>query len=110
MKALDIMNESQFDEYTALVDESTNCVYESGSPCPYHQAELEEGAASRKLCLSKKSDKDLGASMLASCKAQGLRARDGHKKARVGKKIIKLAGKRIKSSKYGGPLPTWNEE
>ena len=110
MKALDIMNESQFDEYADLVDESTSCIFESGRQCPYHQEELDEAAASRALCLSKKSDKDLGASMLASCKAKGLRARDGHKKARIGKKIVKLAGKRIKSSKYGGPLPTWNEE
>ena len=35
--------------------------------------------ASRKLCVSTKPDDELGASNLASCKSQGLRARDGKK-------------------------------
>lgn len=67
----------------------------------------EAGKAPRKLCISKKSDKDLGASQLSSCKAQGLRKRDTSRKFRIGKDIEKIKGKLVKSSDYGGPLPKW---
>lgn len=64
--------------------------------------------ASRKLCVSQKSDAELGASNLASCKSQGLRARDGKKSHLMGKTRKTVGGKRIKGKKYGGPLPDWS--
>lgn len=64
--------------------------------------------ASRKLCVSQKSDAELGASNLASCKSQGLRARDGKKSHLVGKTRKTVGGKKIKGKKYGGPLPDWS--
>ena len=48
---------------------------------------------------------------LASCKSQGLRARDGEKSHKLGKSPksrIKVGGHRIKGKKYGGPLPDWS--
>jgi hypothetical protein len=67
----------------------------------------EAGKAPRKLCISKKSDDELGASQLSSCKAQGLRKRDTKRKFRIGKATKKIKGKLVKSSDYGGPLPKW---
>ena len=70
----------------------------------------EHGKASRELCKSSKPDADLGASMLASCKSQGLRARDGdksHKLGKTAKSRVKVGGHRIKGQKYGGPLPSY---
>jgi hypothetical protein len=76
-----------------------------------HQSLDEHGKASRALCTSSKPDKDLGASNLASCKSQGLRARDGEKSHKLGKspksRVI-VGGHRIKGAKYGGPLPDWS--
>lgn len=71
----------------------------------------EDHRASRKLCLSSKPDSELGASNLASCKSQGLRARDGKKSHKLGKSPssrIKVGGHRIKGKAYGGPLPDWS--
>ena len=71
----------------------------------------EAGKASRALCVSGRPDNDLGASNLASCKSQGLRARDGEKSHKLGKTTksrIKVGGHRIKGNKYGGPLPDWS--
>jgi len=71
----------------------------------------ENGKASRALCVSGRPDNDLGASNLASCKSQGLRARDGEKSHKLGKTAksrIKVGGHRIKGNKYGGPLPDWS--
>lgn len=71
----------------------------------------EAGKASRALCTSGRPDGDLGASNLASCKSQGLRARDGNKSHKLGKTAksrIKVGGHRIKGNKYGGPLPDWS--
>lgn len=70
--------------------------------------DLDEGKASRKLCVSTKTDAELGASNLASCKSQGLRARDGKKSHKIGKKRITVGGKKIKGQKYGGPLPDYS--
>lgn len=64
--------------------------------------------ASRKLCLSTKTDAELGASNLSSCKSQGLRARDGKKSHKVGRKRITVGGKKIKGKAYGGDLPDWS--
>lgn len=72
----------------------------------------ERGKASRKLCKSSKPDAELGASMLASCKSQGLRARDGNKSHKLGKtkdSRVKVGGHKIRGNKYGGPLPDWSE-
>jgi hypothetical protein len=67
--------------------------------------------ASRALCVGTTPDKDLGASNLASCKSQGLRARDGEKSHLIthGKRKVRIVvgGKRIKGRKYGGPLPDY---
>ena len=72
---------------------------------------FQEGKASRELCRSSKPDEDLGASNLASCKSQGLRARDGNKSHKLGKSPksrVKVGGHKIKGRKYGGPLPDWS--
>jgi hypothetical protein len=74
------------------------------------ETDLDE-KASRKLCASTRSDSELGASNLASCKSQGLRARDGEKSHKLGKSPksrVKVGGHRIKGQKYGGPLPDWS--
>ena len=56
------------------------------------------------MCKSSKPDHALGASALASCKAQGYRARQTGKTQKVGKKRVKLGGKKLKSTDYGGPV------
>jgi hypothetical protein len=71
------------------------------------ETDLDE-KASRKLCASSRSDAELGSSNLSSCKSQGLRARDGQKSHKVGKKRITVGGKKIKGKKYGGPLPDYS--
>lgn len=67
--------------------------------------------ASRKLCLSSTPNQDLGSSNLASCKSQGLRAREGGKSHLIGhgrsSVRITVGGKKIKGKKYGGPLPDY---
>ncbi len=76
----------------------------------YEFSTFDEGKASTKLCKSSIPDKDLGASQLASCKSQGLRARDGNKSHKLGKSPdsrVVVGGHRIKGRKYGGPLPDW---
>lgn len=64
--------------------------------------------ASRKLCASSKRDSELGASNLASCKSQGLRARDGKKSHLIGSTRKTVGGKKIKGKRYGGPLPDYS--
>lgn len=76
----------------------------------YEIIPIDEGKASTKLCKSSVPDADLGASQLASCKSQGLRARDGNKSHKLGKSPdsrVVVGGHRIKGRKYGGPLPDW---
>ena len=66
--------------------------------------------ASRKLCLSTKPNSDLGGSNLASCKSQGLRAREGNKSHKLGrspKSRVVVGGHKLKGKKYGGKLPDW---
>lgn len=60
--------------------------------------------AARKLCLSTKTNDELGASNLASCKSQGLRAREGNKSHKIGNRRVTVGGKKIKGKKYGGPI------
>ncbi len=68
----------------------------------------ESGKASRALCTGGRPDSDLGASNLASCKSQGLRARDGKKSHKIGKTRVTVGGKKIRGKKYGGPLPSYD--
>ena len=66
--------------------------------------------ASRKLCLSTTPNSELGASNLASCKSQGLRAREGNKSHKLGKSPksrVTVGGHKLKGKKYGGKLPDW---
>ena len=73
-----------------------------------NEVEIDEaGKASRKICLSTKSDKELGASQLSSCKAQGLRARKNKKSFNINGKQTKIYGKKVKGERYGGPLKDW---
>jgi hypothetical protein len=65
----------------------------------------DEWKASRKLCLSPKTN--IGASAEASCKSQGLRAREGKKTHLVGKTRIAMGGRKIKGKKYGGEIPDY---
>jgi hypothetical protein len=69
----------------------------------------QEVAASKSLCRSRKSNSELGASQLASCKSQGLRSREGKKSFKIGRKRVKVAGKTIKGKPYGGPLPLYSK-
>jgi len=64
-----------------------------------------EAKAPEKLCKSRVPDDQLGASQLASCKSQGLRARDSGDSYTIGGKKVKLRGKKIRGKKYGGPIP-----
>ena len=64
-----------------------------------------EAKAPEKLCKSRIPDDQLGASQLASCKSQGLRARDSGDSYTIGGKKVKLRGKKIRGKKYGGPIP-----
>lgn len=66
--------------------------------------ELDEAPATRDLCLSGKPNSALGASQLASCKAQGYRARDTGKSQKIGSERVKLRGTTKKSTAYGGPV------
>ena len=69
-----------------------------------------EEKASRALCLSTKSNKDLGASNLASCKSQGLRAREGKKSHKMGKgpeSRMTMGGHKVKGKQYGGTIPDY---
>jgi hypothetical protein len=80
-------------------------------PVPTYVEIEEHGPTSRKLCVSNVSDKSLGASALASCKSQGLRARDGKKSHLIGhgdsKVRVTVGGKKIKGKTHGGPLPDY---
>ena len=67
-----------------------------------------EWQASKKLCRSSRPNDALGASALASCKSQGLRKREGKKSHKVGKRRIKVGGKKIKGKAHGGPGPDWS--
>ncbi len=102
---------SKWDMAEALKDGTQGNVKHKGNMLDL--AEMEEilEKASRKLCKSSTPDEDLGASNLASCKSQGLRARDGEKSHKLGKSPksrVTVGGHRIKGRKYGGPLPDWS--
>jgi hypothetical protein len=66
--------------------------------------------ATKALCTSTRSNADLGASNLASCKSQGLRAREGDKSHKMGKSPksrMVMGGHKVKGKKYGGKIPDW---
>jgi len=67
---------------------------------------VSEAKPSKKDC-KKPADK-LSASWLSSCESQGFKSRDGGKSHKVGRKRIKVKGRKIKGKKYGGPLPDWS--
>lgn len=68
-----------------------------------------EDSASADLCKSSKSDEELGASNLSSCRSQGLRPRKSKKKHTIKGVRQGIDGQRIKGKKYGGPLPDYSE-
>lgn len=57
----------------------------------------------RKDC--KKPNAELSAYDLAHCKCKGWKAREGEKSHKIGKKRVKVGGKKIKGKSCGGPLP-----
>jgi len=73
-----------------------------------NESDVDEWQATRELCRSSKPNSALGASALASCKSQGYRTRSGNKSHKIGKRRVKVGGKKIKGKKYGGPLPDWS--
>lgn len=111
MRAKEFTNEDKFGINPKRPSRNGSRPPRGHTPVPrYKKAELDE-KASRKLCLSAKPDEDLGASNLASCKSQGLRARDGNKSHKLGKSPksrIKVGGHKLKGKKYGGKLPDWS--
>jgi hypothetical protein len=64
------------------------------------------GPAPRGVCSRPAST--LPASWVSSCKSQGKRKRTGNRKEKIKGKTQKVAGKRIKGKKYGGPLPDYS--
>ena len=96
---LDNKNKKKVKEHTE------SCEFCGGND---HTSLDESGKASRSLCLSSKSDNELGASQLASCKSQGLRAREGKKSHKIGKTRVTMGGHKIKGKKYGGNIPDWS--
>lgn len=71
---------------------------------------VDEAPASKKLCTSSKPNNALSASDLSSCKSQGLRAREGSMKHKIGHQRVKVKGKKLLGKKYGGALPDWSEK
>ena len=64
------------------------------------------GPAPRGVC--SKPASVLPASWVSSCKSQGKRKRTGNRDEKVGGRTVKVAGKKIKGKKYGGPLPDYS--
>ena len=55
-----------------------------------------------------KPKRSLPASWVSSCKSQGKRKRTGNRNEKISGKTKKVAGKKIKGKKYGGPLPDYS--
>ena len=64
------------------------------------------GPAPAGACSRPKSQ--LPASWISSCKSKGRMKRTGERKQKIRGKTQKVAGKRIKGKKYGGPLPDYS--
>ena len=71
--------------------------------------ELFTGTKASTCKAAQKTGHSLGASATASCKAQGLMRRDSKRKHRVGNKVVKVGGTKLKGEKYGGDLPDYNK-
>lgn len=69
--------------------------------------DVEEAKPSKAYCRNTPKDK-MSASWRASCKSQGLVSREGGKSHKVGKKRVKVGGRKIKGAAHGGPLPDWS--
>ena len=72
-----------------------------------HYTDENIGPAPKGVC--SKPASDLPASWVSSCKSQGRMKRTGNRVAQLGGTTKKVAGKRIKGKKYGGPLPDYSE-
>jgi hypothetical protein len=68
---------------------------------------LDEAEPSKSYCKNTPND-EMSASWLASCKSRGLVARTGGKSHKIGKRRVKVGGKKIKGKEHGGPLPDWS--
>jgi hypothetical protein len=64
------------------------------------------GPAPRGACSRPKSS--LPASWVSSCKSQGKMKRSGSRREKVHGRTTRVAGKKIKGRKYGGPLPDYS--
>ena len=64
------------------------------------------GPAPAGVCSKPKAS--LPASWVSSCKSQGKRKRTGNRPEKIRGKTQRVAGKRIKGKKYGGPLPDYS--
>ena len=64
------------------------------------------GPAPRGVC--SKPASSLPASWVSSCKSKGKMKRSGERGYKYSGKTQKVAGKRIKGKKYGGPLPDYS--
>ena len=56
-----------------------------------------------------KPTSSLPASWVSSCKSQCKRKRTGNRDEKVRGRTQKVAGKKIKGRKYGGPLPDYSK-
>ena len=65
------------------------------------------GPAPRGAC--SKPASSLPASWVSSCKSKGKMKRTGSRNEKIRGKTQKVAGKRIKGKKYGGPLPDYSK-
>ncbi len=72
----------------------------------FYQTDENLGPAPRGVC--SKPASQLPASWISSCKSQGKRKRTGDRKEKVDGKTIRVAGKKLKGKKYGGPLPDYS--
>ena len=64
------------------------------------------GPAPRGAC--SKPASQLPASWVSSCKSKGKMKRTGNRSEKIRGRTQKVAGKRIKGRKYGGPLPDYS--
>ena len=64
------------------------------------------GPAPKGVCSRPASD--LPASWISSCKSQGKRKRTGNRQEKIHGKTQRVAGKKVKGKKYGGPLPDYS--
>jgi hypothetical protein len=111
MRATEFINEESFGTTQRRSQRAGARPARGHEPVPTYVDIEEHGPTSRKLCVSNVSDDALGASALASCKSQGLRARDGKKSHLIGhgasKVRVTVGGKKIKGKAHGGPLPDY---